>query len=96
MPETLFEAEEFARTLDSINRRVGRTNENSQVKRLINALVANDQQVPALTTGTSSQLVDKQIQSLNAKLNSVQGKLALQRKKSIIRLRTLCEFYTKL
>lgn len=96
MPETLFEAEELASTLDSINRHVGQSSDNSQVGILINALVANVQQVRALTTGTSSQPDDKQIQSLNARLDYMQGQLALQRKKLIIRHRTLCEFYIKL
>ena len=35
MPETLLEAEECARTLDSVNKRVSRTGEDSQIERLI-------------------------------------------------------------
>ena len=75
MPGTLFEAEEFARTLDSINRRVGLASENNQVERLINALMVNGQQVPALTAGASSQPGDKQIQFINAKLDALTNKL---------------------
>ena len=74
MPETLLEAEECARTLDSINKSVGETGENSHMERLINALMINGQ-VPAVATGTSSQPVDQQIQSINTKLDALASKL---------------------
>ena len=75
MSGTSFEAEEFARTLDSINRRVGLVSENSQVERLINAFMINGQQVPALTAGASSQPDDEQMQFTKAKLDALTNKL---------------------
>lgn len=74
MPETLLEAEEYARTLDVINKRVSQTSENVQMERLINALWINGQ-VPAVATGTNSQPVDQQIQSINTKLDVLASKL---------------------
>ena len=74
MPETLLDAEECARTLDSINKRVSQTSEHSQVERLINALMINGQ-VPAVATGANSQPVDQQIQSINTKLDVLASKL---------------------
>ena len=74
MPETLLEAEECARTLDSINKRVSQTSEDSQIERLLNALMINGQ-VPAVATGTNSQSVDKQIQSINTKLDVLASRL---------------------
>ena len=74
MPETLQEAEECARTLDSINKRVSQHSENGQMERLINALMINGQ-VPAGATGTSSQPVNQQIQSINTKLDVLANKL---------------------
>jgi len=74
MPETLLEAEECARTLDSINKHVSQTNENSQIERLINALMISGQ-VSAVATCTNSQPVDQQIQSINTKLDVLASKL---------------------
>ena len=74
MPETLLEAEECARTLDSINKRVNQASDNSQIERLINALMVNGQ-VPATATATNSQPVDKQIQSLTTKMDVLTSKL---------------------
>lgn len=76
MPETLLEAEECARTLDSImkNKRVSQHSENGQMERLINALMINGQ-VPAAATGTSAQPVDQQIQSINTKVDVLANKL---------------------
>ena len=74
MPETLLVAEECARTLDSINKRMSQTNENSQVERLINALMANGQ-VPAVATGTSSTPMEKQMQALTARMDVLTNKL---------------------
>ncbi|KAL9951078.1 hypothetical protein ACROYT_G043674 [Oculina patagonica] len=68
MPETLLEAEECARTLDSINKRVNQDSDSSQIERLINALMVSGQ-APPVATATSAQPVDKQIQSLNTKLD---------------------------
>ena len=77
MPETLLEAEEYARTLDSINKRVSQNSENGQMERLINALMINGQvpAVPAVATGIRSQPVDEQIRSLNTKLDVLASKL---------------------
>ena len=74
MPETLLEAEECARTLDSINRRVSQTSEKGQLERLINALMISGQ-VPATATGTSPQPDNQQIQSINTKLDALANKL---------------------
>ena len=38
MPETLLQAEEVARTVDSISRRMACSTENSQIERLIEAI----------------------------------------------------------
>ena len=74
MPETLLEAEECARTLDSINKTVSQTGEAGQMERVINALMSTGQ-IPAVATGTSSQPVDQQIQSINTKLDVLASKL---------------------
>ena len=68
MPETLLEAEECDKTLDLIDKRVSQTSQNSQIERLVNALVINGQ-VPAASTGRNFQPVDQQIQSINMKLD---------------------------
>ena len=72
-PETLLQAEEVARTVDSISRRMASNTENSQIERLIEAINHN-QQVPANTTGTSATPNASQQQSLQAltqKLNEL-------------------------
>ena len=74
MPETLLKAEECARTLDSINKRMSQTSEDSQIERLIKALMINGQ-VPASSSGTNSQPVDQQIQSIKTKLDVLARKL---------------------
>ena len=74
MPDTLLEAEQCARTLDSINKSVSQTGENGQMERLINALMIKGQ-VPAVATSANSQPVDQQIQSINTKLDVLTSKL---------------------
>ena len=53
MPETLSQAEEVARTVDSISQQETSTKESSQIKRLIEA-ITRSQQVPAQATGTNA------------------------------------------
>jgi len=72
--KTLLEAEEYARTLDSINKCISQTSENGQMERLINVLMINGQ-VTAVAIGTRSQPVDQQIQSINTKLDVLASKL---------------------
>ena len=74
MPETLLQAEEVARTVDSISRRMAGNTGNSQIERLIEAINRN-QQVPANTTGTSATSNASQRQSLQAQMATLAQKL---------------------
>jgi len=88
MSETLLEAEECARTLDSIDNRVRQTGQNSQIERLVNALVINGQ-VPAALTGTNFQPVDQQLQSINTKLDVLASRLEGERRNMSMNLKRL-------
>ena len=58
MPETLLQAEEVARTVDSISQQGTSTKESSQIERLIEA-ITRSQQVPAQATGNNSHFKHK-------------------------------------
>ena len=75
MPETLLQAEEVARTVDSISRRMTGNTENSQIERLIEAINRN-QQVPVNTTGACVPPNASQQQSLQAQMETLTKKLA--------------------
>ena len=75
MPETLLQAEEVARTVDSISRRMTGNTENSQIERLIEAINCS-QQVPANTTGACVPPNASQHQSLQAQMETLTKKLA--------------------
>ena len=74
MPETLLQAEEVARTIDSISNRSRQNKGSDQVERLIEALNRN-QQVPAIIPGTSAVSNSAQQQSLQAKMDTLTEKL---------------------
>ncbi|KAJ7385491.1 hypothetical protein OS493_015061 [Desmophyllum pertusum] len=73
MPGTLLEAEELARTFDSISKRVNQTKESDQVERLITALMVNGK-VPTIEVGTSSPSSSSQQQSLHAQMETLTKK----------------------
>ena len=75
MPETLLQAEEVARTVDSISRRMTCNTENRQIERLIEAINRN-QQVPANTTGACVPPNASQQQTLQAQMETLTKKLA--------------------
>ena len=68
MPETLLQAEEVARTVDSISQQETST-KGSQIERLIEAITCS-QQVPAQATGTNASLNISQ-QSLQAQMETL-------------------------
>ena len=70
MPETLLQAEEVARTVDSISQQETSTKEGSQIERLIEAITCS-QQVPAQATGTNASLNISQQQSLQAQMETL-------------------------
>ena len=74
MPETLLQAEEVARTIDSISNRSRQNKGSDQVERLIEALNRN-QQVPATIPGTSAISNSAQPQSLQAQTDTLTKKL---------------------
>ena len=74
MPETLLQAEEVARTIDSISNRSRQNKGSDQVERLIEALNRN-QQVPAIIPGTSAVSNSAQPQSLQAQMDTLTKKL---------------------
>ena len=69
MPETLLQAEEVARTVDSISQQETST-KGSQIERLIEAITCS-QQVPAQATGTNASLNISQQQSLQAQMETL-------------------------
>ena len=69
MPETLLQAEEVARTVDSISQQETSIKEGSQIERLIEAITCS-QQVPAQATGTNASLNISQ-QSLQAQMETL-------------------------
>ena len=73
MPETLLQAEEVARTVDSISPQETSTKESSQIERLIEAFTRS-QQVPAQATGTNASLNTSQQQSLQAQIETLTQK----------------------
>ena len=75
MPETLMQAEELARTVDSISQQETSTKESSQIERLIEA-ITRSQQVPAQATGTNASLNTSQQQSLQAQIETLTQKLS--------------------
>ena len=75
MPETLLQAEEVARTVDSISQQETSTKEGSQIERLIEAITCS-QQVPAQATGTNASLNTTQPQSLQAQMEKLTQKLS--------------------
>ena len=75
MPETLLQAEEVARTVDSITRQETSTKDSSQIERLIEA-ITRSQQVPAQATGTNASLTTSQQQSLQAQMDTLTQKLS--------------------
>ena len=75
MPETLLQAEEVARTVDSITRQETSTKDSSQIERLIEA-ITRSQQVPAQATGTNASLNTSQQQSLQAQIETLTQKLS--------------------
>ena len=70
MPETILQAEEVARTVDSISKRVNNNKEDSQIERLIEA-INRSQQVPAKASGTSASLDAWQQQSLQEEMETL-------------------------
>ena len=74
MPETLLQAEEVARTIDSISNRSRQNKESDQVERLIEA-VNRTQQVPATIPGTSTASNTSHQQSLQAQMDTLTKKL---------------------
>ena len=74
MPETLLQAEEVARTIDSISNRSRQNKKSDQVERLTEALNRN-QQVPATIPGTSTASNTSQQQSLQAQVDTLTKKL---------------------
>ena len=70
MPETLLQAEEVARTVDSISQQETSTKEGSQIERLIEAITCS-QQVPAQATGTNASLNISQQQSLQTQMETL-------------------------
>ena len=75
MPETLLQAEEVARTVDSISQQETSTKEGSQIGRLIEA-ITRSQLVPAQATGTNASLNTSQQQSLQAQMETLTQKLS--------------------
>ena len=75
MPETLLQAEEVARTVDSISQQETSAKESSQIERLIEA-ITRSQQVPAQATGTNASLTTSQQQSLHAQMETITQKLS--------------------
>lgn len=75
MPETLLQAEEVARTVDSISQQGTSIKESSQIERLIEA-ITHRQQVPAQARGTNASLTTSQLQSLQAQMDTVTRKLS--------------------
>ena len=75
MPETLLQAEEVARTVNSISQQETSTKEGSQIERLIEAITCS-QQVPAQATGTNASLNISQQQSLQAQIETLRQKLS--------------------
>ena len=61
------QAEEVARTVDSISQRETSTKGSSQIERLIEA-ITRSQRVPAQATGTNASLTTSQQQSLQAQI----------------------------
>ena len=74
MLETLLQAEEVARTVDSISQQETSTKESSQIERLIEA-ITRSQRVPAQTTGANASLNTSQQQSLQAQIETLTQKL---------------------
>ena len=70
MPETLLQAEEVARTVDSISQQETSTKDSSQIEQLIEA-ITRSQQVPAQTTGTNTSLATSQQQLLQAQMETI-------------------------
>ena len=70
MLETLLQAEEVARTVDSISQQETSTKEGSQIERLTEAITCS-QQVPAQATGTNASLNISQQQSLQAQMETL-------------------------
>ena len=75
MPETLLQAEEVARTVDSISQQETSTKDSSQIERLIES-ITRSQQAPAQTTGTNASLTTSQQQSLQAEMETITQKLS--------------------
>ena len=69
------QAEEVARTVDSISQRETSTKESSQIERLIEA-ITRSQQVPAQATGTNASLTTSQQQSLQTQMETITQKLS--------------------
>ena len=69
------QAEEVARTVDSISQRETSTKESSQIERLIEA-ITRSQQVPAQATGTNASLNTSQQQSLQAQIETLTQELS--------------------
>ena len=69
------QAEEVARTVDSISQWETSTKESSQIERLIEA-ITRSQHVPAQTTGTNASLNTSQQQSLQAQIETLTPKLS--------------------
>ena len=74
MPETLLQAEEVARTVDSISQQETSTKESSQIERLIEA-ITRSQQVPAQVTGPNASLTTSPQQSLQVQIETLTQKL---------------------
>ena len=75
MPETLLQAEEVARTVDSISQQETSAKDSSQIERLIEA-ITRSQQVPAQATGTNASLSTSQQQTLQAQMETITQKLS--------------------
>ena len=75
MPETLLQAEEVARTVDSISQQETSTKDSSQIERLIEAITCS-QRVPAQTTGANVSLNTSQQQLLQAQMETLTQKLS--------------------
>ena len=75
MPETLSQAEEVARTVDSISQQETSTKGSSQIERLIEE-ITRSQQVPAQVTGPNASLNTSQQQSLQAQIETLRQKLS--------------------
>ena len=78
MPETLLEAEELARTFNSISRRVGSSNDNEPLEKVLNLLLTQKRAPPAKTLSANPP---DWVETLVEKLSSApQPTLSAERK----------------